>query len=86
MIIQPADVQKLRDEPSAEARINIAEKIAGGFASGEFGINEKRIAIEIFRILVGDIENRVRKVLSEQLAQSMECSPFNSVGSGVFPR
>jgi len=78
MIIKPSDVQKLIEEPSAEARINIAEKITEGFNSGEFGINEKRIAIEIFRILVNDIENRVRKVLSIQLAKSMD-APYDII-------
>jgi len=72
MGIQLQDLQKLIQEPSDEARVEVAEKVASGFGTGEFTANEKRIAIEIFRLLVNDAEVQVRKMLSLHLAHSME--------------
>jgi len=72
MLIQASDVQKLASERSVETRMDVVEKIASGFAGEDFGANEKRIAIEIFRIIVNDVEKKVRQVLSVNLAESME--------------
>ena len=72
MIIQPSDVQKLANERSAETRVDIVGKIASGFTNGDFGINEKKVAIEIFRLIVNDVEKKVRHALSLNLAHSME--------------
>ena len=59
---------KLTKDSTIEVRCEVANKIASEFAGGEFSINEKRIAIEIFRVLVNDVEKNVRKILSERLA------------------
>lgn len=72
MTIQPSDLQRLIKDPSIDVRIDVTEKIATGFKNGDFGISEKKIAIEIFRILVNDIEKRVRQVLSNRLSDSLE--------------
>ncbi|HEU5048263.1 MAG TPA: DUF2336 domain-containing protein [Rickettsiales bacterium] len=72
MRIQPSDLQKLTADPSADVRVDVTEKIASGFKNGEFTISEKKIATEIFRLLVNDIEKRVRIALSKQLADSMD--------------
>jgi len=72
MPIQASDLQRLLQEPSGTAREEIAEKIAKGYASGEFNAAEKHIATEIFRLLLNDIEVKVRKMLSTQLASSMD--------------
>lgn len=72
MKIQLSDLQKLTSDPSVDVRVDVTEKIAFGFKSGDFAANERRIAVEIFRILVGDIEKRVRIALSAQLADSMD--------------
>lgn len=71
-MIQAVDVERLASEPSSEARINVAEKIAADFKNGEFGEKEKKIAIEIFRILVSDVEKKVRQILSNHLCDSMD--------------
>jgi len=72
MAINISDLQKIIQEPSAAARAEVAEKISLAFAEGEFIDNEKRIAIEIFRLLVKDVEIQVRKILSNNLAESIE--------------
>jgi uncharacterized protein (DUF2336 family) len=71
-MIQPGDLQKLQLEPSGEARAEIAQKMAAEFVRGQFSPNEKRIALEIFRLLVGDAEVKVRQYLSAHLSQSMD--------------
>ena len=38
MPIQLSDLQKLRQEPSGEGRVEIAQKVAGEFAEGKFMI------------------------------------------------
>ncbi len=72
MNIQPSDLKKLAKEHSSEVRAEVAQKIAAEFAAGGFEPNEKRVAIEIFRILANDMETRVRQILSTELAGSME--------------
>lgn len=71
-MIEASDVKRLANEPSSEARIDIAEKIAAEFKGGEFSDKEKKVAIDIFRILVNDVEKRVRQVLSAHLSESMD--------------
>ena len=73
MAIEPiSSIKRLSKEASIEARTEVADTIGYGFANGQFNINEKRIAVEIFRLLVNDVEKSVRKMLSTRLASSME--------------
>ncbi len=78
MVIQLSDVQRLANDPSVNVRVDVAEKIASGFNKGDFGATEKQIAMEIFRILVNDVEKRVRLALSMQLEKSME-APYDVI-------
>lgn len=61
------DVKKLTREPSGRVRSMIATKIASDYRSGSFSESESGIANDIFRILVHDVERKVRKTLAEQL-------------------
>lgn len=72
MPIQSSDLLKLKDEPSGSARAEIAQKVAMGFSSGEFNAGEKKVATEIFRLLLNDAEISVRKMLSTHLASSLD--------------
>ena len=72
MPIQTSDLQKLMHEPSGTARAEIAQKVAMGYTAGEFNDGEKRVAAEIFRLLLSDAEVTVRKMLSVHLAASMD--------------
>src|ERR1700729_1340891 len=71
-MIQASDLERLANEPSSEARVNVAEKIASDFRNGDFSDKEKKIAVEIFRILVSDVEKKVRLILSHYLGDSMD--------------
>jgi len=66
------DLLKLKQGSTGTARAEIAEKVASEFAGGQFSESEKRVAIEIFRLLVSDAEVQVRKMLSSHLAESMD--------------
>jgi uncharacterized protein (DUF2336 family) len=64
--------RKLMQEPSGPARAGVAVELATHFTQGSFSASEKKIATEIFRLLVADAEVQVRAMLSAHLAQSME--------------
>lgn len=65
-----ADVQRLMSDDSADARVHTTSKIAAQFDSPTLTDEERKIAQEIFRILVKDAEVRVREALSTHLKAS----------------
>ncbi|MFO0389654.1 MAG: DUF2336 domain-containing protein [Alphaproteobacteria bacterium] len=67
MNVTGMDVKKLTTEPSGRVRSMIAAKIAADYRSGNFSRAESDIVADIFRILVKDVEKKVRRTLSEQL-------------------
>ena len=67
MNVTGMDVKKLTTEPSGRVRSMITAKIAADYRSGNFTKAEAEIAADIFRILVKDVEKKVRRTLSEQL-------------------
>jgi len=62
-----ADVQRLLVDPSVENRAATAGKIAQGVETGGLSPSERQIAEEIFRVMVRDVEVRVREALAESL-------------------
>jgi uncharacterized protein (DUF2336 family) len=65
-----ADVQRLMSDDSADARIETSSKIAAQYDSPTLTDEERKIAQEIFRLLVKDAEVRVREALSTHLKAS----------------
>lgn len=61
------DVAKLISDPSGDQRAETAEKVSAAFSAGALSNDERKIAEEIFRIMVQDAEVRVRQALSESL-------------------
>lgn len=61
------DVRKLIQEPSPLTRGLLAGKIAMDYRSGTFSPGEMAIANDIFRLLLRDIEKKVRQSIAEQL-------------------
>lgn len=57
-------------EPSGKTRGLLAGKIAADYRSGNFNPGEMAIANDIFRILLKDIEKRVRQSIAEQLCHA----------------
>lgn len=68
MNLTAMDVRKLTEEPSLQMRGRLAAKIAIDYRSGHFTPVECDIAHDIFRILIKDVEKKIRALLSEQLA------------------
>lgn len=64
------DVTRLTNDPSPEARADMAAKLAAQFDGENLGEAERQIAEDIFRSLVKDAEVRVREALSEHLKSS----------------
>lgn len=67
-----ADVTRLLNDPSAEVRAETAAKIAHKFDRAELNEAERRIAIDIFRIMTRDAARRVREALSANLKSSAD--------------
>ena len=65
--LTPADVQRLLEDPSADNRMDAAHKIAAGYDDGSLTNDERRIAEDIFKVMVRDVETRVREALSGNL-------------------
>ena len=70
--LSATDVKKLMVNPSAETRVETSAKIADQFTSGELTKSERKIAEDIFRVLLKDAEVRVREALSVHLKSSRD--------------
>ena len=64
------DVSKLLSDPSVETRADMAAKIAGDFDANALSENERRLAEEIFHVMVKDAEVRVREALAQNLKEN----------------
>lgn len=71
MNITREDIELLVREPSAAMRSRIAEKISKGYAAGGFSESEVNLANEIFRLLLKDTEMRVRKLIAQELKDTL---------------
>ncbi|MDA1088716.1 MAG: DUF2336 domain-containing protein [Proteobacteria bacterium] len=61
------DVSRLLADPSSDTRVATATKIAEGFSAGTLSDGERRMAEDIFRVMVKDAEVRVREALALNL-------------------
>lgn len=68
--LDSSDVARLLSEPTAENRAVAATKVSEQFSAGNLSDEERKIAEEIFKIMVKDAEVRVREALSESLKSS----------------
>jgi uncharacterized protein (DUF2336 family) len=66
------DVSRLLTDPSADHRADTAAKIALQFEGATLTPSERRIAEDIFRLMVKDAEVRVREALSKNLKESAD--------------
>lgn len=64
------DISKLLSDPSAETRADMAAKVAGDFDAHALSENERRLAEEIFHVMVKDAEVRVREALAQNLKEN----------------
>ncbi len=66
----PEEVNRLLDDKTSSARIDITEKIAGAYGRNQLNEKEKQAAEQIFRLLVRDTEVRVRAALAQHIKDS----------------
>ncbi|MBC8338104.1 MAG: DUF2336 domain-containing protein [Rhodospirillales bacterium] len=64
------DVTKLLSDPSGDTRAETAAKIANGFSAGALSDTERKLAEEIFHVMVKDAEVRVREALAQNLKEN----------------
>lgn len=62
------DVKRLTEDPSEEVRSQLVGKLARDYREHHFSASESAIAIDIFRILLKDVERNVRRAMAEELA------------------
>ncbi len=67
-----ADVARLMQDPTPEARVETAAKVAAEFGERRLNAAERNLAEEIFRVMVKDVEVRVREALSEHLKHCVD--------------
>jgi uncharacterized protein (DUF2336 family) len=65
--LSSADVAKLLQDPNEDNRAEAASKVAATFGMSELTEGEKKIAEDIFRVMLRDAAVRVRHALSESL-------------------
>lgn len=70
--LSQADVARLLQNDSADARINVLDKIAKHYNEGEFQETEYVFAEQIFRLMMKDAEERVRHTLAEHVKNNPE--------------
>lgn len=75
MALTNRDIDLLIRERSPKVRADLVAKIATDFNGGRFNEVEKHLAFDIFRLLLKDIEVRVRRALSENLHSNLEVPP-----------
>ena len=66
-LILNKEVQELMTNPSAEKRNEITNKISNYFSNDIFNEAERKIAVEVIRLLAKDSEVKVRKTLAHNL-------------------
>ena len=64
------DVSRLLSNPSTDTRVETATKIACDFNADDLSDGERKLAEEIFRVMVKDAEVRVREALALNLKES----------------
>lgn len=67
-----SDIERLIKAPSVEARTQIVTKVCEGFNHNIFTMRERELAQDIFRLLLKDTEERVRKTLADELKSCSE--------------
>ncbi len=66
------DVERLLNDPSAANRAMTASKIGRKYIGSDLRANERRLAEDIFHLMVKDVEVSVRKALAESVAMATE--------------
>ena len=71
-ILSEEDVRNLSESPSVENKILTVNKLSELYDQANISLNERKLAEDIFRIMVQDVEVKVRQILSECLKNSKD--------------
>ncbi len=66
-LLTQEDVRNLLTDPSPASRGRTAAKVAGVFAAGSLGEEERKLAADIFRVMARDAEVMVRRALAQNV-------------------
>ena len=61
------DISRLAEDKSPNARIEVANKLAKQYRNKDFPPEQLKLAEQIFRLLLRDVEVHVRKAISDNL-------------------
>lgn len=70
LALSPEDIRRLLEDGSSQARVDVADKIAGAYGDAALHANELKVAEQIFRLLMRDTEMRVRGTLAQHIKNS----------------
>jgi uncharacterized protein (DUF2336 family) len=73
--LSSSDIERMIENPSTQGREETAAKVAIGYKDGGLSQSERKIAEDIFRVMMKDAEERVRAALATQLQHASELSP-----------
>ncbi|MDH3597553.1 MAG: DUF2336 domain-containing protein [Rhodospirillales bacterium] len=65
-----AHYERLLTEPSAAVRAETAASVAGAFAGERLSERERKISLDILKVMARDVERQVREALSEHVKSS----------------
>lgn len=68
--LSQADVQKLLADPSPEVRVQLISKVGAQFRNPGIAMTERRLMEDIFRVMVRDVEVKVRAALAVCLKEN----------------
>ena len=66
------DVNRLSLDPSAENKIITVNKLSSLYVQPNLTLRERKLAEDIFRIMVEDVEIKVRQILSDCLKNAKD--------------
>ena len=62
--------ERLLAEPSAAVRAETAASVAGAFAGERLSERERKVSLDILKVMARDVERQVREALSEHVKSS----------------
>jgi len=72
LILTSSDVAHLLKDDSADARLDVLNKVSNHYNGKKFGENERAVAEQIFRLLMKDAHLKVRENLAQRIRENPE--------------
>ncbi|MFZ4124812.1 MAG: DUF2336 domain-containing protein [Rickettsiales bacterium] len=72
MILTASDVERLLKDDSAEARLDVLNKVSSNYNDKKFVESEREVAEQIFRLLMKDAHLKVRENLAQRIRENPE--------------